>query len=533
MHFQFTPYFAVLSINAMISTAIAVAAWQRRSTAARTSFALLMVAVTGYATVAALESAAIALSAKVFWSKLEYVASGSTITFFLMFTAYFTGQKQWLIPQKVVLLWAIPVFNMILVATNESHGLIWSGFLPGPRGSNQIIYQHGPGFFWVMACVYAYVLAGVLLLAKAALRPLALYRRQASTVLVGSLMPLLGSSVYMLNLTPPGLNITPMSFMLSGLVFAASLFRFRMLDLIPIARDTLVESMSDSVLVLDVQNRIVDINPAAQRLIGKTTGCVGKPADAVLAEWPEIVRLCQNNEDSRTEILMDLALPRYVDLRISPLRDRQGHLTGRLIVLRDVTQQHQAEVELRKANERLRNQLLAIEALQAKLREQVIRDGLTGLFNRRYFDETIAKELARADRGEYPVALLIMDIDYFKKINDTFGHKAGDRVLQAFGSLLRTQVRTGDIACRFGGEEFILVLPCIQLERAYQRAEQIRLAFQALRVESGETEISATVSGGLAMFPEHGETDDQLLQVADQALYAAKAAGRNCIKIGP
>ena len=208
MSFQYTPYFAVLGVTAIISATVTIAAWQRRSTPARTCFALMMMAATGYATVAALEAGAIALSDKVFWSKLEYVGSGSVITFFLMFALYFALGGDWLRPQHTALLWIVPIFNVVLVATNEWHRLVWTGFLLGPKGSNLIVYQHGPGFFWVMVCVYAYVLTGTLLLVKAAVRPSILYRRQSSTILVGSLIPLVSSSLYMLKLTPPELNIT-------------------------------------------------------------------------------------------------------------------------------------------------------------------------------------------------------------------------------------------------------------------------------------------------------------------------------------
>ena len=531
MRFQYTPYFAVLSLTAIIAAVVGCAAWQRRSTPARTSFALMMLAVTEYATVAALEASAIAIPDKIFWSKLEYIGSNSTIACFLIFTIYFTHHKAWLTRRRIAGLWIIPVFNVTLVATNEWHHLVWRSFLPSSNGSNLIIYQHGFGFYWVMACVYAYVVAGCLLLANAAVRPSALYRRQASTVLIGSLIPLLGSSLYMLNLTPPGLNITPMSFMAAGLIFSSSIFHFRLFDLVPVARDTLVESMSDGVLVLDIKNRIVDINPAAQQLIQRNATCIGQYANKVLSQWPEMVKLCYETGNVKTVILMHLPVPRYIELRISPLGDRQGQLTGRLIVLHDITQTHQNEVTLRQVNQRLQSQLLEIEILQVKLREQAIRDRLTGLFNRHYFDETVPQALVRATQANYPVALVMMDIDYFKKINDTFGHQAGDLVLQAFGKLLSSQIRGDDIAFRSGGEEFVVLLPDMPLEQVYQRAEQIRLSCQELCIQSEGQEIYVTVSGGIALFPDDGETEDELLQVADKALYAAKAAGRNCIQL--
>jgi diguanylate cyclase (GGDEF)-like protein len=526
MRFQSTAYFAILGATAIMSTLIAFVAWRRRSTPASSAFLWLMGAVTGYATVAALESAAIALPDKVFWSKLEYVCSGSVITLFVIFARCFTRQKERLQPRCTALLWVLPVFNAGLVATNEWHHLVWTGFLPSDDTHNQIIYQHGLGFFWVMVCVYVYTLTGTFFLARAALHPSALYRRQSSALWVGSLIPIVGSSLYMLKLTPPGLNVTPMSFMVAGLAFSTGLLRFRLFDLVPIARDLLVENLRDGVLVLDVQNRIVDINPAAQRLID-VNACIGQDATNVLATWAGLRSI---NEESRLEIVIDRTVPQSVALQISPLYDRRGRLTGTLITLQDITRRHQIEAELRQANDRLQSQLLEIESLHAKLKEQAFRDRLTGLHNRHYFEEALPRELAQAKREGYRVAIVLLDIDLFKRVNDSFGHQAGDQLLREFGQLLTRRIRSSDLACRFGGEEFVLVLPNLPPEVAYQRIEQIRAAFQALRVSWAGAEISTTVSGGMAIFPIEGITEDELLEAADRALYVAKAAGRNRIQ---
>ncbi len=531
MLFQYNLYFFFLTLTAIISVIVAFGAWQRRKTnSVSEPFILMMLAIAFYAMVAAMEAAATALSDKIFWSKLEYLGSGSLITLFLIFAIHFTNKKRWLTSRNTVLLWIIPAFNVAMVATNEWHNLIWTGFLLDPHGSNVVIYRHGIGFFWVISCVYIYTFLGVFLLTKRALLPSVLYSQQSKIALIGALIPLLGATAYMLGLTPPGLNVTPMSFMVTGLIYAVSLFRFRMFDLVPVARDILIDRMSDGVLVLDVQNRILDINPAAQNLIGTTALLIGQPVDQVLSKWQHNVILYHEHDSVKTEILIDSATLSYVELRITLLRDRRRQLTGYLLILRDITQRHQAEVELRQANERLRLQVLEIETLQTQLHEQAMHDGLTGLFNRRYFDSSFPRELVCAAQESYPVAVILMDIDYFKKINDTFGHQAGDRVLQVFADLLLKYSRSSDIVCRYGGEEFVLALPGMTLNNAFQRAEQIRLSFQAARVKFGDKEINTTVSGGICVFPDNAKTGDDLLQLADKALYAAKAYGRNCIK---
>ena len=158
---------------------------------------------------------------------------------------------------------------------------------------------------------------------------------------------------------------------------------------------------------------------------------------------------------------------------------------------------------------------------------QKIRDPLTSLYNRYYMDDALKHELERAKRVQYPVSLIMMDIDHFKKVNDTYGHLTGDQVLKSLGKLLLTQVRRVDIACRYGGEEFIIILPEVSIESALDRAEIIRSDYEKLYVEYKGHKLHGTLSLGVACFPDHGRSSDQLIQAADIALYKAKTGGRN------
>jgi diguanylate cyclase (GGDEF)-like protein len=170
--------------------------------------------------------------------------------------------------------------------------------------------------------------------------------------------------------------------------------------------------------------------------------------------------------------------------------------------------------------------------LRETLRQQSVRDPLTGLYNRRFLEETLDRELARLERKNLPLSLIMIDVDHFKTFNDTFGHEAGDAVLRDLGGILQRYVRGSDIACRYGGEEFTIVLPEASLEIGRQRAEMLREAVRELRlVHDGKSLGAVTLSLGVACFPEHGRRRDHLLQVADQALYEAKDAGRNCVVV--
>lgn len=180
--------------------------------------------------------------------------------------------------------------------------------------------------------------------------------------------------------------------------------------------------------------------------------------------------------------------------------------------------------------ERLRNEK-EVKNLQEKLREQTLHDPLTGLYNRHYLNESLDRELVLAQRHGYPVSVIMADLDHFKTINDRYGHLAGDEVLKAFSSLLMQHARSSDVFCRFGGEEFFLVMPNMDISTAYQRTELIRQSFAASQVCFTDFFIKTTASFGIAVFPEHGNTAKTLIDSADKALYAAKATGRNCVKL--
>ncbi|PKM10960.1 MAG: hypothetical protein CVV13_11060 [Gammaproteobacteria bacterium HGW-Gammaproteobacteria-3] len=175
---------------------------------------------------------------------------------------------------------------------------------------------------------------------------------------------------------------------------------------------------------------------------------------------------------------------------------------------------------------------IALALTNLKLREalqhQSVRDPLTQLFNRRYLLESMERELARAKRGPLSVGILLIDVDHFKRFNDTQGHDAGDALLRQFGELLKSQTRGEDIPCRYGGEEFILVLTGIDRDNLMRRAEEIRVKTQKLSVQYRGAKLdTVTISIGAALFPQHGQKPDELITAADKALYQAKRTGRD------
>jgi diguanylate cyclase (GGDEF)-like protein len=233
--------------------------------------------------------------------------------------------------------------------------------------------------------------------------------------------------------------------------------------------------------------------------------------------------------DGHAEIVRELVVPTLRDGRIVSIlgvgnkhSDYDEKDIERVSYIADVVW---VIVERKRAEEE-------IQLLQAELREQAIRDHLTGLYNRRYLNETLARELARAQRENYPISLVMVDIDHFKKdVNDKFGHTAGDAILQKLSAKLQIQTRHGDIVCRYGGDEFLAILLNVSAEAAFQIAERWRLLFLKSTLLWDDNNVKATISCGISEFPTHGKTDSELIAMADKALYNAKTAGRNRVVI--
>jgi diguanylate cyclase (GGDEF)-like protein len=189
------------------------------------------------------------------------------------------------------------------------------------------------------------------------------------------------------------------------------------------------------------------------------------------------------------------------------------------------------EEALNVANQKLSQRVEEVEYLQQELREQALRDSLTGLYNRRYLNDALDRELVRAKRDRSPLSLLMIDVDHFKKVNDTHGHHVGDKILAQLATLLTTHARGSDIVCRYGGEEFLVLMPGTGEDFARSRAEEIRQKSELLIGQMEERVVHVTLSIGIAVYPAHGENWEEVVRKADNALYQSKHEGRNRVTV--
>jgi diguanylate cyclase (GGDEF)-like protein/PAS domain S-box-containing protein len=217
----------------------------------------------------------------------------------------------------------------------------------------------------------------------------------------------------------------------------------------------------------------------------------------------------------------------WVETVSVPVFDDRGVHTGYFGITRDTTERKRAEQALHDANHRLEGQLRHINELHEQLREQSIRDDLTGVHNRRHFVAAAENELERARRHGSVLSLVMLDIDHFKRVNDVHGHLNGDVALKAVGSMLAATTRVGDLACRLGGEEFAVLLPGMGHEGALERAEIWRSTLADMQIPADGIVLALTASFGVATFPLQAGTLVDLMKIADARLYRAKALGRD------
>jgi len=309
---------------------------------------------------------------------------------------------------------------------------------------------------------------------------------------------------------------------------------------------TLFETMAIGVVYQNQEGFIISANSAAERILGLTLDQMqGRtsmdprwraihedgsefpgdthPSMQALKTGEEVKNVIMgvfNPQDNQTHWILINAVPQF-----HPGEDQPYQVFA---TFQNITEIKHAQELLQKSEHDLRTNLEEIEALQEKLSYQAIRDPLTSLFNRRYMEEALLLELAQADRQGSTIGITMLDIDHFKEFNDTYGHQAGDRVLQLLGGILASSIREGDIACRYGGEEFVIILPGANLDNTFQRTEQIRKKFGELTLQRiGKVGVKVTLSAGVAIYPIHAKVRDGILNLADRALYQAKDQGRN------
>ncbi len=348
MPWQFNTYALALMGSALAASVVAVYAWRRRSAPGAKALALLAIGAAEWSLTYAIAIGYGDLETRIFWAKVQYLGIQLIPLAIVIFIFQYTGYEKWLTKRNVLYLSIIPFITIWLAWTNENHRLIWKhAALETHRGIHILRLEYGP-FFWVQTVyIYLLLIACTGILWWTVLRTSHLQRRQSITILIGATLPWVANFLYITRLNPfPYLDLTPFTYSLTGLVLTWGLFRQRLFDIVPIARDRVVEYMSDGMIIVDTQARLIDANPAAQHILQQPLSeIMGKPMHTLLPEafWQH---LANNTQEIDTQIELTLAGERrYYDTRSLPLYKKQTRLQGHLIVLTDITEQKRAETE--------------------------------------------------------------------------------------------------------------------------------------------------------------------------------------------
>ncbi len=507
---------------------------RQRDFPGRDSFILLHLASLWWMGAAALEMSFLGADCKMFWASMAWPGIVSTPTFWAVFLWQYVNSMRAPLPRKGILgLSVVPLLVWGLALSNPWHGLFYgAGSAPIDDSLGAPVrYEHGPLFYAAAVYVYLFMAFCMGVVTRAAALSQGLHRRHYLAFVLVTAVPWVANVGYVgFGWTLFGFDPTPFSFAFTLVAFSWLIVGVRLFDLLPVARHLLLEALLDPVLVVDPSRRVIEANPAALKLAGLQQGWQGRE----LKQWPvfgaDLQALLLEHAGEHDRPLTLTSAARYYEVRLRAIERATRHgpaLLGHMIYVRDVTQRHLSELKLAEALALSEERLRTISCLHEQLREQALCDPLTGLYNRRYLDEFFERELARVQRENLPLAVALIDLDHFKRLNDECGHQVGDDVLKAVAQHLLDNLRSTDAVFRIGGEEFLLILPGADPDEASARLQSIcsQLAARELATRGGDQRV--TLSAGLAYWPQQGQALDELLHAADAALYQAKRTGRN------
>lgn len=374
MSWQYDSVILLLLVAGLSSAGLALYAWRRTTATWTLAYVAMMTTAAGWTLSYLLLLISTDLATKLFWTNVALTISNTVGVSWLAFTMLYTNRVRHFTKNQILWLLALPTVCTLLSYTNQWHLLYRITTRIFQSGPFLLLeHQDGAARYVVVLYTYGLILFGLGLLLQAAVRWEQPFRGQAFLLLMAALVPLVANVITEFDLLPlPGIDFTPFTFNVTGTLMGWGLFRYRMFTIIPVARDAVIESMSDGVIVLDSQNRVVDSNPAARSLLGLSTqAIIGQPAAVIFQPWVQIARRYQDALHVHEEISLEQAEgEQHFDLRISPLTDPRGRFSGRLVVIRDISDRVRTERALRASEEANRQQAADIARLYAEVQRE-------------------------------------------------------------------------------------------------------------------------------------------------------------------
>jgi diguanylate cyclase (GGDEF)-like protein/PAS domain S-box-containing protein len=494
----------------LISGGAAYLSWHRRNTPGARAFSLFAVCIMLWCFFGIFELIDLPEGLRLTLARFQYFGIAFFPVFWVIFTLEYTHQDARLSRSVRRALMVLPTINLLLALTDHWHRLIWRHVTIGPSAeypNNIFKIEHGWWFDYILVpSGYLMFLAGFGILLYTFVVNSELYRRQILFILASALVPLClhvpyivaGVSIYGIDMTPIGLAI-------SGVIVQFSLFKGRIFDLSPISYRSVFLNSSEAVILLDQRFQIVDLNPSAYKeTLYSSKPLVGSLFESAFPDYCDLISELPVQELTKTVTTNIHGSPQTKEVKVRSLNSPGGQTAGWAIIIRDVTLENQQQNELKRI---------------------AYLDELTGLGNRRQLEITAQNVLSPEGQKDWPIALIYLDLNAFKPINDNYGHEAGDLVLNHVARCLQTSVRSKDVVVRLGGDEFVVLLFRANRSAADIVSDRIQSHLQKpVEFQSDLLQVQASI--GIACFPQDGQTLRDLLHHADQEMYQYKQASR-------
>ncbi|KIL42788.1 diguanylate cyclase [Jeotgalibacillus alimentarius] len=444
-----------------------------------------------------------------FWTVILYIGMPFSAPVGLLFVMQYLGINA--LKKRYLSLLIIPLVTFLMVATNDFHQLYYRVYEVDPVLGAPYVYQEVGIWYLVHGITTFSSMFVALYLLMSHWRDIDReYRQQLAALMLGQFIPMVTAFIYLIGLTPPGIDPVPVIMWVSSILYLWAIGYSRLFRIMPIAKTTIFNSINDGVIVLDSSRRLIEYNQTTEQMFPQLTKAMfGHEFNIV---WKQLAGEPFPFQAAETAAQQELQLSGAdghsftYQVRSTPLHHGLHH-KGQLLIFTDITE---------------------VKVLQLKLEHLAYYDELTQIYNRRAFFEHCKQHYTEAVERSLPMTVILMDIDHFKKVNDTYGHAVGDMVLKHMADQCKGKLGGDQLFGRYGGEEFVLALKNQDLNEGMKLAESLRQHIENHPFQTEETLLSITLSLGVATATHlSDESLFQLLNQADKALYEAKRTGRN------
>lgn len=501
------PYHGIITISFLISLTLIHLLWRYREHGSSRYIIGVLVFVLVWITGQWIELATESYRSKLLWANVQFIAIMGAPAAYLLLCASVTGNRIARKPKTVgAILSIVPLIFLGLLFTDRYHHLMRAGTdLVTTMGLTVVEKDFTPLFWAFVPYNFILCLVCAFLLVRNILTDHP-QRVESSLLLAGLIMPLATTALHTFELIPFPVDLSPAVFSISGLLISWGVVRYRMFRIIPVAYSQIVSDLKTGIIILDTSGHVAAINPSAASLLGLDPGkYIGSSAASLFDVNSELSTFYLDDSLQDEEIAITIGgTQRYYELSKIPF-GKDPLIQGRMIAIYDITVRKRSEELIRFAAE---------------------HDHLTGLISRGAFFDHAEALLSMAGSEKERIGCIFIDLDNFKQVNDTYGHVVGDTVLQKTATLLQKTLRQNDVAARFGGDEFVLLLPGIgSQENLVRVAQKVAMAFHEPIYE----QITLEMSMGLSLFPDQADSIGELISCSDEAMYQAKQQGKNSI----